>query len=195
MGTQVYLIDMIPRKDTIKQWADNLIKDPGFEDISSPGVPASCYARNGSDRGATYFLDSREHIEGNHSVRLITPRENGSAKLRFFPVKVMNGKTYYISIWAKADNIQDRSYENNLSKPLYFEISFGEFGSERFMLTGEWQEFVTNVTIPYYNDLPSATNVILQMPSAGVAWFDMLQVSPAVEIRQCINPELKDLWL
>jgi hypothetical protein len=194
MGTQVYLIDLKPRKESIKPWADNLIKDPGFEDISSPGVPASCYARNDGDRGATYFLDSREHIEGNHSIRLVTPRENGSAKLRFFPVKVMNGKTYYISIRAKADTLQYPGYENNLSRLLYFEISFGEFGSERFMLTGEWQEFVTIVTIPYNNDLPPGTNIILQMPSAGVAWFDMLQVSEALEIKQCINPELKEDW-
>jgi hypothetical protein len=190
MGTQVYLINLKPRKDSIKTWSDNLVKDPGFEDISSPGVPASCYARNGGDRGATYFLDSREHIDGNHSVRLVTPYENGSAKLRFFPVKVLNGKTYYISIWAKAETGIDLCSENRQNKSMYFDMSLGDFDTRRFPLTGEWQEFTTIVTVPYNNDQPPGTNVILQMPSAGTAWFDMLQVSPAIEIKQCINPDL-----
>jgi hypothetical protein len=189
-GSQVYLIDLKQRKDTLKPWTDNLIVDPGFEDIPSPGVPSACYARNGGDRGATYFLDSREHVEGNHSVRLVTPKENGSAKLRFFPVSVKNGGTYYISIWAKADTEQ-RSCAGDNIKPLQFEISLGEFGKTRFAPGSKWQEFVTKVTIPYYNEQPVRTNVILQMPSAGVAWFDMLQVVEAIDINQCINPELR----
>jgi hypothetical protein len=179
-GTQVYMIDLVQRKDPVKPWRDNFVRDPGFEDTSSPGVPASCYARNGGDRGATYFLDSREHFEGNHSIRLVTPKENGSVRLRFFPVTVRDGGAYYISIRAKAD----------VQKGGLFEISFGEYGSARFELTDEWKEFVTIVTIPYYNDLPPKTNVILQMPSAGVAWFDMLQVAECVDIKKSINPEL-----
>ena len=79
-GSQVYMIRIRQKKETIIPWPDNLYIDPGFENISSPGVPASCYARNGGDRGATYFLDSREHFEGNHSIRLVTPQENKSAK-------------------------------------------------------------------------------------------------------------------
>jgi hypothetical protein len=60
-------------------------------------------------------------------------------------------------------------------------------------LSNEWQKFVTSFTIPYYNDLPPKTNVILQMPSAGVAWFDMLQVAEAIDINQCVNPEFS--WI
>lgn len=183
-GTQVYLIDLVKKEDPVKPWSDNLIRDPGFEDVSSPGVPASCYARSGGDRGATFFLDSREHFEGNHSIRLVTPRENGSARLRFFPVTVRNGRNYYISIRARSA----------LEKGGVFEIALGEFGSARFALTNEWKEFVTVVTIPYNNDLPPKTNVILQMPSAGAAWFDMLQVAECYDIRQTIIPELIQIW-
>jgi len=154
--------------------------DPGFEDVSSPGVPASCYARGGGDRGATYFLDPREHIEGNHSIRIVTPTENKSIRLRLFPFTATNGTSYYISVWAKAD--PDRKQ--------YFEIALGDYGWKRFELTGEWKEYVTSVTIPYYNDQPPKTNVILQMPSAGVAWFDMLQVIESVDIYRSINPIL-----
>ncbi|MCX6334892.1 MAG: hypothetical protein NT092_11420 [Bacteroidia bacterium] len=179
-GSQVYLIGLKNDREDKKPWTENLIRDPGFEDFSSPGVPASCYARGGGDRGATYFLDSREHIEGNHSIRMITPTDNQSVKLRFFPFNGRNGAAYYISVWAKAD--QDKTE--------YFEISLGDYGSTRFELTGEWKEYVTNITIPYYNDQPPKTNVILQMPSAGVAWFDMLQAVESADINRSINPEL-----
>jgi hypothetical protein len=190
-GSQAYIVDLKPRKETVKFWIYNLAKDPGFEDVSSPGVPASCYARNGGDRGATYFLDTRENIEGNHSVRIVTPKNNNSIKLRCFPVSVRNGATYYISIWAKTDPEQRNSDDFEKNKPQYFEISLGDYGTTRFTLSNEWQKFVTSVTVPYYNDLPPKTNVILQMPSAGVAWFDMLQVAEGIDINQCVNPELK----
>ncbi len=181
-GTQVYMIDLKSHKEIIKPYPGNLLADPGFENSPAPGVPASCYARGNGDRGATYFTDTREHFEGTHSIRLITPVENGSIRLRFFPFPVRNGGTYLISVRAKAD------IENN--SPQYFEISFGEFGTSKFELTDGWKEYVTNVTIPYYNDLPPRTNVILQMSSAGVAWFDLLQVIECVDIKQSINPEL-----
>jgi hypothetical protein len=190
-GTQVYLINLKPRTDTLKPWRGNMIKDPGFEDISSPGIPASCYAWNAGDRGATYFLDPREHVEGNHSLRMITPRENRSVRLRFFPVPVSPGRTYYISVRAKSDPEQR---PDRLNKSRYFELSLGEYGSERFALGSEWQEFVTGVTIPENDSIPPKTNVILQMPSAGVAWFDLLQVIEGVDIGQCVNPELRFPW-
>jgi hypothetical protein len=179
-GSQVYLITLKPKNESKKTWKNNLIMDPGFEDISSPGVPASCYPRGGGDRGATYFLDSREHAEGNHSIRIITPTENKSIKLRFFPFTAKNGASYYISVWAKADPDMKQ----------YFKIALGDYNREQFELTDEWKEYVTIVTIPYYNDQPPKTNVILQMPSAGTAWFDMLQAIECVDINRSINPEL-----
>lgn len=179
-GSQVYLINLKTENESVTMWKKNLIMDPGFEAGSSPGVPASCYARGGGDRGATYFIDSREHIEGNHSLRIITPTAYRSVKLRFFPFTGRNGATYYLSVWAKAD--QDKGQ--------YFEVSLGDYASTRFELSGEWKEYVTNVTIPYYNAQPPRTNVILQMPSAGVAWFDMLQAIENVDINRSINPEI-----
>ena len=94
-GSQVYLLKIRPVKETVKPFRDNLIKDPGFEDIASPGVPASCYAWNEGDRGSTYFLDSREHLEGNHSLRMVTPQENKGTRLRFFPINISKGKIIY----------------------------------------------------------------------------------------------------
>ncbi|MGD0341836.1 MAG: hypothetical protein ABSA76_09045 [Bacteroidales bacterium] len=187
-GSQAYIVDLKPVKESVKPWTRNLIIDPGFEDTSSPGIPASCYARGNGERGATYFLDSREHIEGYHSLRLITPTDNGSAKLRFFPVTVRNGARYMISVFAKTD--KEQGLNINMSKPHYFNISLGDFGTARFKLEGEWKQYVTFVTIPYFTDLTPKTNVILQMPSAGVGWFDLLQVAECADIGKCNNPEL-----
>jgi hypothetical protein len=188
-GSQAYLINIIPKKETVKPWKENRLLDPGFEDISSPGIPSACYARGNGERGATYFLDSREHVEGYHSLRLITPVENGSAKMRFFPVSVRPGARYLVSVWAKSDTEQvpDKLKKN---KPKYFEISMGGYGITRFRLGSDWQQFVTFVTIPYFYDIPSKTNLLLQMPSSGVAWFDMLQVVECVDIQKSTNPEI-----
>jgi hypothetical protein len=189
-GSQAYIFDLTPKQETKKFWPGNLLSDPGFEEISSPGVPSACYARGNGERGATYFLDSREHIEGAHSLRLITPTDKGSAKLRFFPVAVRNGATYLISVWAKTDKEQGFSSKTDTAK--YFEISLGDNGTSRFLMEHDWRQFVTFVTIPYFCDLPSKTNVILQMPSSGTGWFDMLQIVECADIEKSTNPEF---WL
>ncbi|NLN30751.1 MAG: hypothetical protein GX158_05880 [Bacteroidales bacterium] len=190
LGTQVYLINHVGPEESLKPYRGNLVRDPGFEDLSTPGIPASCYAWNNGDRGATFFLDSREHVEGYHSLRLGTPADNRSARLRFFPFRISPGRTYYISVMAKADPeiIPDNS---GTGKAVYFEISLGNYGTRRFTLDNEWKEYVAAITIPSGNNIPSKTNVILQMPSAGVAWFDMLQAIEGVDVNRSINPELK----
>lgn len=184
-GSQVYLIDINKSLKESFAWSNNLLKDPGFEDISSTGVPSACYARPGEDRGATYFTDSREHLEGNHSLRIITPKDSNSVTLRFFPINVKTGCSYLLSIWAKSDPEQRITFDKlpgtsdpNLIKrgPLYAEIELGEFGKATFMPEKEWKQFVTIVTIPVDSIQRRKTNVILKLPSQGVAWFDMLQV-------------------
>lgn len=188
-GSQVYLINIKQEPAQSQNSAINLLKDPGFEDLSSPGIPSACYARPG-DRGATFFLDSREHFSGNHSVRIITPQEDKSLALRFFPIQVKAGSTYTISLWAKSDPEQrtfsatkeqnDRLYGKK-EMPQYAEILLGEFGRARFVPEKEWKRFVTFVTIP--NDtLPLfKTNLILKMPGQGVGWFDEIKVSEEIQ--------------
>ena len=192
-GSQAYMVEINPIKETVKPWKGNLILDPGFEDTSSPGVPTACYARGNGERGATFFLDSREHIEGSHSLRLITPTDNGSAKMRFFPVSVRPGATYIVSVWAKT-NPEQVPDKTDRSKPQYFEISMSDYGTASFRTGSDWQQFVTFVTIPYFYNLPPKTNVILQMSSAGVGWFDMLQVAECIDIERSVNPEIRLLW-
>lgn len=187
-GSQVYLIAVNPAKEAVKPYRGNLIIDPGFEDISSPGVPASCYSWNEGDRGSTYFTDTREHLEGTHSLRMITPRQDGGTRLRFFPVRIEKGKTYILSIWARTDREL-----NPGNKAPVFELGLGDFGKKSFTPGEEWKQFVTSVTIPG-DSIPSPrVNPVLRMPGKGVAWFDMIQVFEAVDIGRSINPDIKQI--
>jgi len=180
-GSQVYKININPQKERIIPFRNNLIVDPGFEDLSSPGIPSACYARPGSDRGATYFTDPRVVFEGNYSLRLVTPTENGSVTLRFFPFKVVPGKTYMVSIWAKTDPdqrflpTQDNSEKVKL-QPQFVEAGINGFATARFIPEKDWKQFVAFITIPKDTIPEIKANVILRMPGQGVAWFDMLQV-------------------
>ena len=186
LGSQVYLMNIKPEKPISGASDRNLINDSGFEDLSGPGLPSACYARPGGDRGATYFLDSREYFEGNHSLRIITPVDNKSLAIRFFPISVKAGASYTISIWAKSDPEQrflfaskqnnDRHYEKT-EMPQYVEVLLGDFGRARFVPDNEWRQYVTFVTIPA-DTLPRfKTNLILKMPGQGVGWFDKVTVT------------------
>jgi hypothetical protein len=184
-GSQAYLINLLPEKQLPDKPAANLITDGGFEDLTEPGLPSACYARPGGDRGATYFLDSREYTEGYHSLRIITPSNNKSMAIRFFPVTVRAGASYTISVWAKSDperrlsllpksNSERQSLNNDM--PQYVEILLGEFKRARFVPDNKWREYVTFVSIPTDTLAHVKTNLILKMPGQGVAWFDEVKI-------------------
>ena len=184
-ASEVYLINLKSESPPLLTSDSNLLKDPGFEDLSSPGIPSACYARPGGDRGATFFLDSREHHEGNHSLKIITPVEDKGVTLRFFPFKVKAGSSYTISMWTKSDPEQrffvatnkenDRLYKKTETTQ-YVEIEVGSFSHARFAPDSLWRRYVTFVTIP--NDTLSSfkTNLVLKMPGQGVAWFDEIKI-------------------
>ncbi len=174
-GSQIYLIDTRSDQQSSQVSKNNLVLDPGFEDLSAPGIPSACYARPGGDRGATFFTDSREHYEGSHSVRLVTPQEGKSAALRFFPFQVKAGASYTVSLWAKSDPEQ-RFPKQEMSGPQYVEVLLGEFSRARFVPDSAWRRFVTFVTIPADTLASFKTNLILKMPGQGVAWFDEIKV-------------------
>ena len=184
-GSQVYMINLEPSDKRNITNENNLIKDPGFENTYSPGIPSACYARAGGDRGATYFTDSREYFDGYHSLRLITPKEDAAVGIRFFPCQVKAGSSYMISIWAKSDpeqrfNAATLRQDDRLSEkepmPQYAEIQFGDFGRARFAPTEKWRRFVTFITIPSDTTATFRTNLILRMPGQGVGWFDQVKV-------------------
>ncbi|HPT20934.1 MAG TPA: hypothetical protein PLR88_03220 [Bacteroidales bacterium] len=185
-GSQAYLIDIRALPGVATASKANLIKDPGFEDTSIPGIPAACYARGGGERGATFFLDTREHHEGNHSLRLVTPEQGKSIAIRFFPITAKAGASYSISMWAKSDPeqrteiLQEREQLDMPDTTLisqYAEVSLGELGKARFVPDNEWKRYVTFVTMPADTLRSFKINLILKMPGQGVAWFDQISVT------------------
>lgn len=193
-GSQVYMIDTTrvrPSKIEGPQYV-NLMMDPGFEDLSSPGIPSACYVRPGGDMGATYFLDSREHVEGNHSLRLVTPETNKTLAIRFFPVKLKPGGSYVLSLWAKADPDQRFSNLNKqnfivlpnlnkkrqikISEPQFVELNLGDFCNVWFVPGKEWKQYITFFTVPIEAKAQFKSNLVLKMPGQGVAWFDDIKI-------------------
>jgi hypothetical protein len=186
LGSQVYLMSIKTDKPVSETSDRNLINDSGFEDLSGPGLPSACYARPGGDRGATYFLDSREYFEGNHSLRIVTPEENKSLAIRFFPIYVKAGSSYTISIWAKSDPEQRFLYASKQESlrhydktemPQYVEILLGDLARARFVPDNKWRQYITFVTIPADTLSRFKTNLILKMPGQGVGWFDNVTVT------------------
>jgi hypothetical protein len=184
-GSQVYIVNTEPENNSTNTKNVNLLIDGSFEDLTSPGLPSACYARPGGDRGATYFLDTRESTDGNHSLRIITPQNNKSLAIRFFPVSVRAGASYTISMWAKSDPERRLSLlpakdgerltsQDNM--PQYVEILLGEFARARFIPDGKWRQYITFVTIPEESPAKVRTNLILKMPGQGVAWFDEIKI-------------------
>ncbi|HEX2920142.1 MAG TPA: carbohydrate binding domain-containing protein [Bacteroidales bacterium] len=179
-GSNVYLVNTETNREVSTASLNNLIIDPGFEDLSTPGIPSACYARPGGDRGATYFLDTREHYEGDHSLRLQTPDYDKSITIRFFPVSLRPGATYTVSLWAMSDPEQRflKTKKTTWRKPAlinpqYLELTLGDFCSFWFVPSSEWKQYATNITIP---DNYTKGNLILRMPGQGVAWIDQVKI-------------------
>jgi hypothetical protein len=182
-GTHAYLIDTVTTDAKDSAPDPNLILDPGFEDLSSPGIPSACYARPGGDDAATFFLDSREHVEGTHSLRLVTPEKDKPVTIRFYPFKVKSGSSYIISLWAKADpeqrfSIQEKQPNERfqVTEPQYIEVQLGTYSYSWFVPGKEWKQYVTFVTIPGKRSSRASTNLVIRMPGQGVAWIDQVRV-------------------
>lgn len=184
-GTLVYRINIKAETGNSLTWKENLVTDPGFESVTSPAVPTSCYVSSGGDRGATYFLDPREHIEGNYSLRLQTPEEGKGITIKLFPINVNTGSSYLVSLWAKCDPGQrfDLRSDSALKDhgtirqtDQYVEVGLGDFGTERFVPGSSWKQYMGTINIPADSTSTRKVNVILRMPGQGVGWFDMIQV-------------------
>jgi hypothetical protein len=162
-GTRAYAIPIGPfPEDDLQIAEDNLVRNPSWENNPSVGTPAGNYA--GVDPGASMFVDARVARHGQHSVRLTSPSEDATVRMRQFPVKLMGGQEYRLSIWAKGK-----------SEGVKLGLSFGGMMKEDIPLTTDWQEFTYTVTPE--EDMRRAT-VAISLASPGVAWVDVCQVVP-----------------
>lgn len=179
-GTRVYLI----RANNTSRLANdhNLMLNPGFEKIVSPGLPigsnVNTRGNDRADRGATFFADGTQSKEGMFSLRLITPADSGGKKIRFLPMVMNKGNSYTVSIWAKA-----RAQENLPS----FNLSVdGMQQTHTFKLTADWKKY----SFTYQAPASSTTAILtLDLIQKGTAWFDLVDVSPDPVISYSITPD------
>lgn len=204
-GTRIYRFDIRRETDQVKGiQPGNLTLDPGFEDFSSAGVPASCFTFPGESTGDNYFLDSRRHFQGDHSLRLNNPSDDPGKMIAFYNVNLDSKKSYTVSIMARTGSSAN-------------EIAFKNGGAARFKLslagtdmtfscTEKWQKYQVNgITVPLTPEENKKYSPVLQLTGKGTAWFDLLQVYPDMEIKEsngssgslklveisCIHPDTK----
>ncbi len=148
-GTRVYLIKhKMTKSNGPKVNPKNLVTDPSFENITGTGVPASCYAREQGDKGATYLIDSRTALLGSHSLRMTTPTEDEGMSLSFFRLRIEPGQSYTMSIHAKALPLK---YREAMKKRFLkggtmenfpeFTLSFCTGFEHTFIPDKEWKEY------------------------------------------------------
>jgi hypothetical protein len=180
-GTRVYLIR--PKNSSSRLATDhNLMLNPGFEKIVSPGLPigsnVNARGNDKADKGATFFADGTQSKEGMFSLRLITPVDSGGKRIRFLPMVMSKGNSYTVSIWAKA------SAQENL--PSFNLAVDGMQQTHTFKLTTDWKQYSFTYQAP-----SSLTTAILTLDllQKGTAWFDLVDVSPDPVINYSIAPD------
>lgn len=181
-GTRVYRFDTRQMVDRVKEYqAKNLVVDPDFEDVSSPGVPSACFAYNGSDPGCTYFLDAVRHYSKDHSLRLNNPSEGNGNRLQFYGLNLDKKMSYTVSIMARTGPSANRA-GGKKGGPVSFRLGLGDKG-KTFDCTSSWQGYQISGILPSEeNKETGRISPQLELTSKGTAWFDLLQVFPDMEI-------------
>ncbi len=204
-GTKVYRFDARHKPDQVKGFQPgNITFDPGFEDITTPGLPAFSNAFPGTDPGFTYFIDSRRHFEGEHSLRVNNPSVKPGNRLSFLTVASDPKKSYTVSVMAKT-GFSSNKPGGKKGGPV--QVSLSLCNAEKiFECTDSWQSFQVNGVRIVKGDGASVNiSPRIELISKGTAWFDLLQVYPDMEIIEnpgtaehlrnielkCIHPDSK----
>jgi len=201
-GVKVYKIDKSLDEEIKLISPKNLTIDAGLEDVVMPGVPTYCYAKTYSERGATYFIDSRISFEGKHSLRANCPRENGGTFLKFYRISLKKNSTYTFSVMARAKKIHKIPPRGFFKKffALFkkkekwntFKMTLAE-KSEIFELTEEWKRYSITIPIKEVSDGSYLSSPRIQMIGKGTAWFDLLQVIPDISLNDELNVKKKQM--
>lgn len=205
-GSRVYLIPY-QRADVPSHIREgNVMHDPGFENITGTGVPASCYARPAGDRGATYFIDSRTSFEGDHSLRLNTPKWNEGINLSFMRVYADPKRSYTMSIMAKAIPLK---YRDEAKKKFWnrlcgcgpdredfpmFTISF-RGTEESFIPDEEWKEYSYTIFPGSESGSKYPPSPGLRLDDKGAAWFDLIQLYPDMSLTSGVSPGTNEITI
>jgi len=183
-GSRVYLIRNKNNLPNDKLTGNNMMLNPGFEQVTSPGLPigsnVTVTSRNKADVGATFFADATQSFKGLFSLRLITPVDSGGKKIRFLPLVMNKDNSYTVSIWAKAKK-EDHMPAMQLAIDAMQQV-------HTFPLNDEWEKYSFTFTAP----VSSANTILtLDLPLKGIAWFDEVNVSPDPVITYKLTAEHK----
>jgi hypothetical protein len=175
-GTRVYRFDA---RDKVARAHNpepgNLTLDPGFEDISSAGVPSFCAAHAGTDGGSTYFTDSRRHHEGEHSLRMNNPSVEPGTRLEFYGITIYPGKSYTVSVMARTGS-SSNSRQAKKAGPLSFRLALGTQAKE-FAVTDKWERYeIKGIRFEMAGQDNLRVSPELQILGKGTIWFDLLQM-------------------
>jgi hypothetical protein len=181
-GTRVYLIKGNVIQDSEKFYAGNLTLNPSFEKIVNPGLPIGSNSKKSfaekTALGASFFIDPRQSVEGMFSLRLITPVDSGGNKIRLLPVVIKANNSYNVSVWAKA-KLQEKMPVLRLNVE-------GPAKDKIFTLTKDWKQY----SFLFSKDSSYSSAIVsIELLTAGMAWLDMLQVTPEPQINYTINKE------
>ncbi|MEE2659424.1 MAG: chitobiase/beta-hexosaminidase C-terminal domain-containing protein [Candidatus Latescibacterota bacterium] len=169
-GVRIYRLAVAPGPEGGRETEPrNLIIDPSFEWDVTASVPAALYAGVGAGRGATYFVDGRRAFHGRRSVRLHTPRAMEGVALSPFAPAVLPGRSYRLSIWARAKKGEHPTLTLSSS-------SFAEdvANSAAFVLDDRWTRYDHSGVI---DSGVSRAGLSVALSSPGTAWIDLLQFS------------------
>lgn len=171
----------------------NLQTDPSFENPYSVSSqqPSATYAGVGGDPAASYALDTRNAYHGLYSVRLTNPTQGKGCNLSFTPMPLTSGKNYILTIWAKTDQ---RTIDLN-PKGAQFKVNLGGFAPQEFTLTTEWKKYTVNATFNKGAADPRAVSSSLTLLSAGVAWFDLMEVVPDMDFSVVRNGNIFEVTM
>ena len=185
MSTRIYRLPIGPfPSEDLQISPENLVADPSFEEIVSPGTPANCYLWGGEVRTANCVIDPWIARHGRQSVRMNVPSEGTGVTL--VPVLVKNTKSQVtdiatnanrfryktgaklkFSVWAKASTpgMQFRFVDGNL-----------EGLPQTFTLTTEWRRYEGEGVVK--RDFPYG-RLGIQLSGPGTAWFDVFELVEA----------------
>lgn len=175
--------------DSTSILSNNLIKDSGFENSVTPGVPNHCYAYLGSDVSSNYYIDSQTAFEGNYSLKLITPTYYKGPRMNFHRIKLKPETDYVVSVMAKgiALNLPKEKkhfwqfwkwFDSEPEKKFIFELQVSNLVENNFELTEDWQEYKLEFNSGKKTSSLARVNTYLELIGTGKAWFDNLQVYP-----------------
>lgn len=174
-GVRIYQLELAPQRfDRVKIDPANLTADPSFEANTQVGTPDSCYFwcnLEPEKQGGTVYVDPTEAVHGFHALRVMVPRREAAFFLDPYPLRNLEtGKPLRFGIWAKTQPGKE------------FRFGFTPVGSRgagekvEFTAVDRWQKFECDF-------IPDSSTVRwqLEFDSPGVAWFDLMEVTPVAE--------------